>query len=81
MKNLVAALALALSIAGPANASLIGQTANCAITPTPLWTCNTASATVVDPGTEFQLNLNVTPFFSVDLRDRPFSSPRLPDLA
>ena len=38
-----------------------------AITPTPLWTCNTASATVIDPGTEFQLNLNGSPFFSVDL--------------
>ena len=59
-------------LGGPlaANASLLGQTANCSITPTPFWVCNPTSATVVDPGVEFQLlqsSFGATPQFSIDV--------------
>ena len=50
-----------------ANASLIGQVANCDMQPGVIWSCNPTSNTVTDPGIEFQLNLSGNPFFSVDL--------------
>src|SRR4051812_8461199 len=50
-----------------ASASMIGTTADCAITPTPLWTCAPTSA-VVGAGSEFDLVLSGSgAFFQVDL--------------
>jgi hypothetical protein len=51
-------------------ASLIGDDVGCAITPTPPWVCSPSTATVVDPGVEFQLAiLNGDAYFDVDLSD------------
>jgi hypothetical protein len=62
----VVLLAAGLAAAG-AQASLVGSSATCSITPTPLWVCNTAGATVVDPGEEFRLVLAGSDFFSIDI--------------
>lgn len=62
-----AAIALVmLTFGSGASASLIGQTVNCDFQPDKIWTCSPTSATVTDPGTEFQLNLPNGLFFSVD---------------
>ena len=60
-------LPLILAVPLASEASLIGQTATCGMTPFPFWSCSPASATVVDPGAEFQLRLQGRSFFSVDL--------------
>jgi len=59
-------LVAALAAAG-AHASLIGNSATCSITPTPLWTCSAAAATVVNPGSEFSLRLSGNDFFNIDI--------------
>ena len=65
---LSALLPLILAVPLASEASLIGQTATCGMTPFPFWSCSPASATVADPGAEFQLILSSNrPFFSVDL--------------
>ena len=60
-------LPLILAVPLASEASLIGQTATCGMTPFPFWSCSPASAAVVDPGAEFQLSLQGRSFFSVDL--------------
>lgn len=60
-----AAAALLFMCAGSANASLIGSNVSCGIVPG-FWSCNPASAIVVDPGSEFQLVLSSGLFFDVD---------------
>ena len=50
-----------------AQASLLGQSADCDMSPTG-WSCSPGSAEVIDPGVEFELFLlGGDPFFSVDL--------------
>jgi hypothetical protein len=66
VKHGVVLLTAGFAAAG-AQASLVGSSASCSITPTPLWVCNTAAATVVDPGEEFRLLLAGSDFFSVDI--------------
>lgn len=68
-KRMLGALTLLVASAG-AHAGLIGATATCSISPFPLWQCNQGSATVVDPGTEFQLKLaGPNAYFGVDIGD------------
>jgi hypothetical protein len=55
--------------AAGAHAGLLGASATCAITPTPLWTCNTPTATVTDPAEEFRLRLGASDFFGVNITD------------
>jgi hypothetical protein len=65
---LSALLPLILAVPLASEASLIGQAATCDMQPNgSFWSCSPASATVVDPGAEFQLRLQGRPFFSVDL--------------
>jgi hypothetical protein len=76
MKHILPSSALyALAVAsalftGTAHASLLGDSVDCDVQPIAngtFWSCSLASATVVDPGVEFQLNLAGNPFFDVDL--------------
>jgi hypothetical protein len=69
LKNSVrnaAVAALLFVCAGSANASLIGSNVSCAIASSASWTCTAPSATVVDPASEFQLELFTGFFFDVD---------------
>lgn len=56
--NICAAALFALTAAPAAQATLIGDTVNCGITPTPFWICTTPSA-IVGPGIEFELDLPI----------------------
>lgn len=66
IKSALACVSFALAVAGPAHASLIGSNVSCGIVPTPLWTCDIASATVTDPGSEFRLDLGTPGYFVID---------------
>jgi len=70
MKRLVTAALLVggfLIVPSQAQASMIGFTANCSITPTPLWVCSPTTAPV-GAGVEFDLIVQGTDdFFDVDL--------------
>jgi hypothetical protein len=47
-------------VVAPANASLVGDTVTCSITPTPFWVCDNPTA-VVGAGDEFELELPAAP--------------------
>lgn len=71
---IITALSVTLSLSviksKPAQATLIGDTVDCSITPNSIWSCDPTSAKIVDPGNEFALKLLVgikTDFFSVDI--------------
>jgi hypothetical protein len=76
--NMLRYLAATLAFSGigfftsMSHASLIGDTVNCGITPTPFWACDNPSA-VVGAGAEFQLSIpsstSGTFIFDVDLSD------------
>jgi hypothetical protein len=66
LKSAVACVSFALALGSPAHASWIGSTVSCGIVPTPLWTCDTPSTSVIDPGSEFRLVLGTIGFFDVD---------------
>jgi hypothetical protein len=55
-----------LGVQGQAQATLIGDTVDCAVTSTSTWSCDTGSA-IVGAGTEFSLNFDRREFFQVDL--------------
>lgn len=61
-------LAGLMGFASGAQATLVGDTVGCAIQSSASWNCAPASATVIDPGAEFSLNLgSLGTFFSIDI--------------
>lgn len=68
LKRIALALGGVVMVAS-AHAGMIGNTATCSITPTPLWVCNTPTAVISDPGEEFRLLLVGNAFFGVDFND------------
>jgi hypothetical protein len=54
--SLLAVLAIAILAPSAANATLIGDTVGCSVTTTLSLACDTATATVIDPGAEFSID-------------------------